>query len=219
MDDSPAISKTHLGRLGTFLVRIVLCVILLLAIAVTAVFFRDQREKSIAKSIEAQGGSIVLRSGLPDWTPQSIRRRTPFVESAYSVDINGFEVPTKEGTTVSAEFLSQLGSLTHLKQLDLSQSSVNDKDMSHLVRLSELEYLRLGDTSVTDTGLEHLATLSNLKSLDLCRTGVNGDGLKYLAGLNKLAELNLAQSDVTDTGLRNTFVGAYTSHRRRAEVA
>ena len=106
-----------------------------------------QREQRFARMIVSLGGHVVSRYCGPDWIAESVQNCRPLLR-IQSVDL--------AGSNVSAEMLSELGSLKHL------------------------EYLNLGNTQVTDAGLEHLKGLTSLKVLYVRDTQVTAEGMALL---------------------------------------
>ncbi len=77
--------------------------------------------------------------------------------------------------------LSQIGTLTSIKELVLSGAAVTDPGLAHLKGLTELEKLWLdNNTRLTDAGLVHLNGLTNLKMLSLRNTRVTVAGVAEL---------------------------------------
>lgn len=83
--------------------------------------------------------------------------------------------------------LAEIGKISSLKVLDLSQAELTDDGLLHISELVDLERLYLGGcTSVSDEGLKQLGGLTKLTYLDLMGTSVNGSGLMHLAPLVSL---------------------------------
>ena len=82
-----------------------------------------------------------------------------------------------ESATATAATIEQVGRLTRLEELVLTQSPLGDAGLVHLKGLSKLKRLVLSGTQVTDASLVHLEGLSNLSDLDLIGTGVTDSGL------------------------------------------
>jgi hypothetical protein len=76
---------------------------------------------------------------------------------------------------VGDETLAYLKGMTHLRELDLSDTGVTDEGLSILAELPRLEQLRLARTKITDDGFQkHLAAKESLLKLDLTGTSVKG---------------------------------------------
>lgn len=69
---------------------------------------------------------------------------------------------------------------SHIVDLDLSNTSINDSIYPFLVQLTNLTVLNLGQTKITDEGIDQLAQLSHLKHLNLTKTGVTNVLLEKL---------------------------------------
>ena len=185
-------------KASPFLLRhfvwIAIGVVLLVAVSgVLIVWMPYQREQRIARMIQADGGGVGVRYCGPDWIPESIVDRLPFLKRITSV--YGMRPPG-----VSAETLLELGSLTRLESLELMHTFVTDASLVHLNELTYLEALWLADTPVTGTGLVHLKGLTNLRVLSLHDTPVTDAGLEHLKGLTSLYKLGLHNTQVTAEG-------------------
>jgi hypothetical protein len=103
---------------------------------------------------------------------------------------------------VTSVDLELIGSLKHLKELNLIATDITDgAGLKHLEALGELEELALGMTQVTDAGLKHLKGLKRLQKLYLEDNQITDSGLEYLKGLKRLQTLSLSGDKLTDTGL------------------
>ena len=95
---------------------------------------------------------------------------------------------------------SPLLSLSSLKTLDVSYSSIGDEGFEAVALLSNLTTLKAHSVKfVTDAGLARFGSLTSLNTLDLGDVNVN-EGLESLAGLPNLKALTLGDS-ATDSGL------------------
>ena len=65
-----------------------------------------------------------------------------------------------------------MNQLRVLEELDLTASSVTDRDLATLARTTKLKVLRLAATQVTDAALPVLARIRSLEMLDLSKTRV-----------------------------------------------
>lgn len=102
--------------------------------------------------------------------------------------------------------------ITELKELNLSNTSLEDGDLARIRREIEektvlqwtsLRKLDLSYTSISDEGLYALKSLNQLENLNLSGTAIQGDGLTYIQGFSSLNEINLNESHVTNEGLRS----------------
>lgn len=81
---------------------------------------------------------------------------------------------------VDDSFLDNIGHLTGLEELYLSDSTVNDDDLKKLARLKNLQRLYLYHTDITDAGLLHLYELKGLKGLTCSGNNITNEGLARL---------------------------------------
>ena len=131
-----------------------------------------------------------------------------------------------DSSSITADGVSQLTSLNHLKRLTLG-NSLDDKGLEHLQRLPKLEELgcigrsqvtddglaflknypalrnlSLQDNSlITDAGVRHIRNASQLDTLMLCGQNFTDDSLKHLAGHPNLEKLLVDDTRITDPGL------------------
>lgn len=97
--------------------------------------------------------------------------------------------------------LSVLLSLPRLRDLRLGSSpAITDDGLKNIGRLSRLESLDLSDTGITDDGLAHLSHSGRLSYLFLVRCGIDGSGLRHLRHL-PLKHLNLNWTRLVDANL------------------
>ena len=104
-------------------------------------------------------------------------------------------VTVQDGSKLTDEDFRQLGRLTHIKTLSVS-NGLNDERLSLLTTLLELEYLQTNLAQVTDDGIKPLARLKNLRNLKFFHPGksFSGAGLAHLAELPNLTQLTVAGS-------------------------
>ena len=106
-------------------------------------------------------------------------------------------------TQVTDEGITHLGVLRHLRELNLSQTSISGSGFAALSSLRELEKLDLHHSAFTDEGARDLSALSSVRVLNLTQTKIRDNGLRCLASMRKLEELELALTDVSDDGVRH----------------
>jgi uncharacterized membrane protein len=80
--------------------------------------------------------------------------------------------------------------------IDLSHSSVKDKDLETLRKFPHLQKLHLENTSVTDTGISLLKDLSFLEYLNVSNTRVNANLLPVLRKFKNLRKVYFYETDI-----------------------
>lgn len=92
---------------------------------------------------------------------------------------------------------SLLNASTHIVDLDLSRTNLDDSRLAIVGKLENLYSLNLNNTGITDEGLKSIADLPKLAILNLYGTAVTDTGLEVLKNLPALKKVYLWQTDVT----------------------
>jgi hypothetical protein len=87
------------------------------------------------------------------------------------------EVLVLGATGVSGKAVTHIAKLSHLRQLDLSRTAVDDAALKNLTVLSAMEYLNLDGTLVSNDGVADLAKFPKLRQLHVSNTGITDLGL------------------------------------------
>ncbi|HEX7377073.1 MAG TPA: HEAT repeat domain-containing protein, partial [Pirellulales bacterium] len=106
------------------------------------------------------------------------------------------DISLPDGVTLKG--LTLLGGLT---VIDPAPRSTSDADLPPLLSLTRLRTLGLSHSSITDHGLETVGKLSSIEDLDLRRTQVTDAGLAHLKSLSKLRFLWLEDTRVSKRGV------------------
>lgn len=114
------------------------------------------------------------------------------------------EVDLTDYTQLTDQGITQLGSMTRLKKLSLSNTQLSDAGLVALVTLKELVELCLDRTVVTSRSVAALITqLPYLQVIGLACTRVGDTVVRCgLAHCPQLLKLNLSRTRITDRGLR-----------------
>ena len=143
-------------------------VLIAAAYGVVSVYATYHREQRIVRKIESLQGEVMFDWVGPDWIPQSVQDRLPFLNRIYYVRL------MEAG--VIPELILELESPAKLRSLGLFNTDATDADMEHLKVLTKLKYLYLNDTRVADAGVEHFKGLTSLVRLNLNNTRVTAEG-------------------------------------------
>ncbi|MCE9604324.1 MAG: hypothetical protein K8U03_05400 [Planctomycetia bacterium] len=110
----------------------------------------------------------------------------------------------KGGRNVQATdaWLSRLVGLPTLRKLDLANCEVHGDGLRHVGTLTALRELNLTLTPIADESLKHLGGLTELRTLGLASTKCTGTGFAHFKGLTKLENVNLHFTPVNDAGLQ-----------------
>lgn len=171
--------------------------------------------------IKARRGNQVLSFGPKSTVPDSLDG--VLVEE---IDLTGFR-------QLNEDQLSQIGMLKELKRLNLSRTSLKNRDIVKLSALDSLESLNLSgnelsfeampalrtlkkltelnidDIRTSVDGIDALGQLPALRSLSMSRSGIDGADLTYLLPLADLETLDISSTRIGDRGL--TTVRAFNS--------
>jgi hypothetical protein len=106
-------------------------------------------------------------------------------------------------TDITDKDLPHLSGLTMLTELNLNSTLIAD-ELSSLSSLTSLRVLYLGQTKVSDVGVQRFADeLTSLQVLGLNFTKVTDAGMVHIAKIKSLLALNLSDNaQITDKGLQ-----------------
>lgn len=93
------------------------------------------------------------------------------------------------------------GKAHSLRQLNLSNTAINDVALAECLPGSQLKKLLLIDTGITDNACKECADCAWLADLRLDLTDITDDGVRHLANCAHLQSLELFQTRVADTSL------------------
>ena len=102
---------------------------------------------------------------------------------------------------ITDETCRRLASLAELRDLTLTGSQLDDRQLALFAPLSRLTNLDLSRTAITDQGLEQLRRFPDLATLNLSNTAISDAGLEDLKALSKLANLQVSLTEISDGGL------------------
>jgi internalin A len=184
------------------------------AITITIIARWAHQRQSALAAIRKAGGSILMSSRSP-WR----------LELLFGPEVccRVGRVDLRNGKADNA-LLSQIGVLSELGQLDLSNADIDDEGLlqiahlplwrlwlqeTHITdasaatisRMKHLDFLQLNATNVSDEFLEHLDALPKLSNLGLRGTRVTGAGMKFLVRHPNLKELDVYETAVDDDGV------------------
>ncbi|MBI2707437.1 MAG: hypothetical protein HYX35_03895 [Proteobacteria bacterium] len=101
----------------------------------------------------------------------------------------------------TGSFLRHSTELPNLTQLNLSHTPVTDKFVSELGKIHSLRDINLSHTDITGSCLPNLAELPNLRKLNLSHTPVTDKCVSVFENASKLETLNLCKTKVTDVSI------------------
>ena len=181
MDDAPHEPVKAWQFLRRHFVRIVIGAVMAVVVyGLLTVWMPYQREQRIAKEILSDGGQVKFVYSGPDWLPQGVRKRLPFLERIHSVVLTGNFVGIKPPRQIPPTVLTELRSLTNLKMLVLDERQFGDTDLEGLSGLTQLEMLSLFHTQITDASVPHLKLRASLFLLQIGDTQISAEGRTVL---------------------------------------
>jgi hypothetical protein len=196
-------------RLPHYSLRSLLLAVTLLCVALGFWVNGAERQRRAVAAVLAAGGTVQYEheQGVafavagefpgPDWLCR-------LLGVDYFADVIYARVPPSKYSRVppdvTAAAIAQVGGLTSLKALDLSETPLSDADLAGLSGLHRLKGLSLSGTQITDAGLAHVGRLTRLEVLWLGDTQVSDAGLAHLSNLSNLGDLYLYTTDVTERG-------------------
>lgn len=163
--------------------------------------------------IKARQGTQTLSWGSRSTIPESLNGIV-----VMEIDLTGFR-------QLNEDQLAQIGTLQELKRLNLSRTSLKNKDVVKLSALTSLESLNLSgnelsfeampalrtmkkltelnidDIRTSADGIDALGQLVSLRSLSMSRSGIDGADLTYLLPLADLETLDISSTKIGDRGL------------------
>ena len=99
----------------------------------------------------------------------------------------------------------QIKSLREIEQqlvwLNLSHTSIIDRQVEALAGLRNLRVLYLNGTAITDAGLSKLSSLAELRSLSLVGTAITDASVETFAKLAKLTDLYVYRTSLSPAGI------------------
>lgn len=135
------------GRLPAWM--LILCGVMLIAVAATLVGLPRYRQHQAVRYIESVGGLIGNERVGPEWLRSIVGDKAMHPFATVSI-INLI------GAAIDDVGLIHLSGFTNLKVLWLDETSITDAGLVHLHRLTSLKTLSLEGTSVTDAGVDSL---------------------------------------------------------------
>ncbi|MDB5343625.1 MAG: F-box/LRR-repeat protein 20 [Schlesneria sp.] len=130
------------------------------------------RERDIARKIEAMGGIATLQFRGPTWLSQYVQYFTPMMKTISRVEL--------EWKVITPELVNDIDALSNLETLNLNYAEIDDEGLKSISTLRRLKQLELDATQVSDSGLEHLSGLSNLTFLSIRFTPTTQEARKKL---------------------------------------
>lgn len=107
-----------------------------------------------------------------------------------------------KGSQVTGTGFATLREMKKLKELDLSDTKIDDKSLEEIGKLKKLTALKLEGNKIGDIGIQHLSGLNNLKVLHLQGTQITNLGLEPVSQLESLEMLDISGcKNITGAGL------------------
>ncbi|QDU28209.1 Leucine Rich repeats (2 copies) [Anatilimnocola aggregata] len=166
-----------------------------------------QSTLKLEAEIKEIGGKLICTPSGPEWLYLATGDSgMEIFETPAAIDLYNGNNPLKgkggRNELVTDAWLERLSGLASLRKLDLANCAVQGDGLRFVGTLSGLRELNLTLTPVNDDGLKHLAGLTELRTLGLASTKCTGTGFVHLKSLNKLENVNFHFTPLNDAGLR-----------------
>src|SRR5687768_17483402 len=97
-------------------------------------------------------------------------------------------LPEDDGESWYRERLGeQIANIRAGKVLGYTDSAADDDSLAEIGQLTQVEYVDVSNSGVSDAGLKELVRLPRLKALELTSTEITDEGLAVLARMPQLA--------------------------------
>jgi hypothetical protein len=155
---------------------------------------RYHRQMALIERIESAGGAVRTEQVGPEWL-------RIFLDEDRMRGFDNVVVIYDPSPMVDDDWMADIGRLTSLEELHISNTQVTDAGLVYLKDLKKLRMLSVDYSKVTEAGLVHLKEHANLEVLLLNNTRVTDAGLAHLKGLNNLSSLILINTQVSKAGV------------------
>lgn len=181
--------------------------VLLVSLWVTVAAVHRYQMVKIRSEVESRGGRLEGRELSPGWyrwleakAPTDWLKQMAIKGRANFRRVHAVSVPP--GSELPPDFVSRLTIFRHVRQLQMANCNLDDRDLERLPEFRELTYLNLSGNRVSDNGVVGLDRLPLLRTLELAETRVGDGVLRQLSSHPSLVSVNVSGTLVTDDGLR-----------------
>lgn len=205
---SPSQRPKH-RRWLSFSIRGLFLLVLLAAIGmgwIASIRTQHQREKAIAKQIEALDGAVQWNAVSFDYRSSDPFAPEPTQYERWRAWLLGNDVDSRISRVVfethcPAELLVELQKLEALTELTIVNGSLSDPASEAIRRLTNLTDLSLIDTEISAKQMETIASLPLVDHLHITHRSVTDENLKRLAKFPYLESLSICASEISAEGL------------------
>jgi len=120
-----------------------------------------------------------------------------FLENRKTFNFRGLDHLSLAGFHWTIDDLKKINLPPSLRELDLSNWSIEDKDVAQLPIPPSLDTLRLSGANISDACLTDLAGFGNLKRLHLHGTDITDKGLEFLTKPNRINFLEVGKTKIS----------------------
>lgn len=143
---------------GTQTALFAICFVSLMSLQIYSLFFHHQQKDDKTREIESLGANVSHTD-----------------EEGTTIKLN------RKGAEILLKVVMEV---PDLRQLELKDSDIQDRDLPLLEGMRELRQLNLDNTSITDKGIQQFPSLPALRELSLRNTEVSNDEVKELQRRN-----------------------------------
>lgn len=161
---------------------------------------------ALEAEVNAASGRLICTPSAPQWLYLATGDQgTEVFDIPAAIDLYNGNNPLKgkggRNEIVNDDWLKRIAGIATLKKLDLANCAIRGEGLRHVGTLSGLRELNLTLTPVTDEHLQHLGGLSELRVLGLASSQCNGTGFVHLKSLKNLENVNFHFTPLNDAGL------------------
>lgn len=170
------------------------------AICLVSNTLADQTSE-VAK-LEKAGGNVRVDSDLP--MGSRIRVSFKSLDDKAAVALRGAtnvgSLVIEDASRLTDRSMAIIGTLAHLRELNLNKPAITNAGMAHLKNLKELQKLYIFEARIYDSGVAYIKDMDQLEELDLTGSGITSAAATTFKTLDKLSLLAVGKTKFGDAG-------------------
>lgn len=145
-------------------------------------------DKALTHILKMRQLQVLDLGYIPDVTSEGVKKLVAL--SLQRLNIPGYSL---------GDCLKSISKIQTLKQLDLSRSSLSDRNIDQLKDMVYLQVLYINGTSVTSDGFKYLSGLKSLHKLNASRLNINDSAIPHIMNL-PIVYLDCSVTQISDKG-------------------